>query len=227
MRIYKHSVSSAIGLSKTPTASSTNRVSVAAVVCQKIVSCFGVPTVGFDTVLAIVRKVIWDDVGHNFQILLAEIIALTGVFGTLATLGMPVFLVSGALNALLVVPSTSRLFLMLAADITLILERAFKNTTDRCMRQPQKKDIETAAHDYRALSYQVHKRVKKMVPKSNVIKSFQFMKLKIGFEKLIADFKYKRTEASEADLKDVGPENSDSEETAIEEQEMEDWKVDE
>ncbi|KAI9783461.1 MAG: hypothetical protein M1816_001385 [Peltula sp. TS41687] len=68
MRIYRHSIGTAASFSMVPTGPSTNRITVAAVVCQKIVSCFVVPTVSFETVLEIVKAVIWDDVGHNVQI---------------------------------------------------------------------------------------------------------------------------------------------------------------
>ena len=212
MRVYKHSIGSAASLGMIPAAPTITRVSVVAVVCQKIVSCFGIHTVNYQTILAIVKSVIWDDIRHNFQVLLAEMIAVGGL---------------GVLNIVLNVPSTARHFLMLAADIILILVQAFKYTTDKRIGQPGKEDIEKAAYEYRALSHRVHKRVKKLVPKSNVVKSFQVKKINIGLEKIIEDYRHKIIENTEATLRDERPGNSDSDDTTLAENEMEDLKLDE
>ena len=121
MSIYKNAVRSAAGLACIPMASSTNRITVAFVVCKAIVACFGIPSVSAKAIQAIIKCEIWDDMGHNINVLFAEAIAVAGVIGTLVVAGAPVFLAAGALNISFVVPATARLILMLACDVIPIL----------------------------------------------------------------------------------------------------------
>ena len=193
MRIYKRVVGSAVGAAFVPGGSSTNRVTVAIVVCKAIVASFGTPTVSAATIQEIVKSIIWDDVEHNFAAFLAELSVTGGFLGFLVT-GIPFFLVSGAVNVPLVVPATARLFLMLACDVILILTKAYRQCTDKCLAQPLQKDIENAAFAYRNLSKRVHKDVKKLVPMSNALKSFRAEKIKVGFEAIIETYKLKFAE---------------------------------
>ncbi|KAF8851319.1 hypothetical protein BDZ45DRAFT_730994 [Acephala macrosclerotiorum] len=195
MRIYKHTVRSALASGFVPGGSSTTRITVATVVCKAIITCFGLPGVSPKTILEIVDSVIWEDMGHNFSVFFAEGIATTGLLMTILSGGLlaPVMVASGAINAPIVVPATTRLFLMLACDVILILIRAWKESTNKCIVQPLKRDIEQAAHAYRQISKSVHKKIKKVVPRHNIIKSFQANRVKESFEEIIYSYKDKFT----------------------------------
>jgi hypothetical protein len=188
IRIYRHTVRSMVAAGFVPGGASTTRVTVAAVVCKTIVTCFGVPTVSWKTVQQIVNSVIWEDMDQNVSLLIAELIAGAGL-GTFLLTGAPVFLASGVINAPLIIPATTRLFLMLACDVILILVRAFKASTDKCIGQPLQRDIEKAAYDYCKISKAVHKRIKKVVPRHNMIKSFQANRIKLSLDEILAEYK--------------------------------------
>lgn len=102
---------------------------------------------------------------------------------------MPVFLASGAINIPLVVPATTRLMLMLASDLILILASSFKQTTLTCIGQPLVKDVENAANRYRPISNKVHKEIMRLVPKRNLVKSFRYNYVQLGLEKIVHSFK--------------------------------------
>lgn len=189
MQIYKRTLKSAIGVSVVPLGSSSNRVTVAVVVSKAIVSAFGVPSVTAATVLQITKNIIWDDMGSSMSIFVAEVIATVGAFGTLFLGGMPVFLAAAVVNTPIVVPATAELLLMLSCDIILILVRAFKDCTHRCLSQPLKSDIEKAARAYRQFAKDVHREIKDLVPKFNIIKTFQTAKMQIGVEKILDKYR--------------------------------------
>lgn len=185
MRIYKQTIKSLSATSFIPLASTTTRVTVAAVVCKAVVHSFGVPSVTSTTVQQIVKNVIWDDMGHNLSFFIAESITVCGVIGSLAMGGMPVFLATSLVAAPLIVPATARLILMLACDVTLILTRAFQECARQCLGHPQKKDIEKAAFAYKKLAKDVHKSIKELIPKSNMIKSYRYEEINISYRHLL------------------------------------------
>ena len=189
MRLYKHIVRSASASAIIPSGSQTTRITAAVMICKAIVACFGAPTVSGEAIQAIVKNIVWDDISHNFNLALVETISAVGILGTIILHGAPVVLVSGAVNVPLAVPTTTRLMLMLACDVILILTKAFKNCTDKCLGHPLKQDIEQAAREYRSVSKQVHKRIKRLIPLYNPVKSFQAEKVKIGFEKVIEEYR--------------------------------------
>lgn len=188
MQIYSRILKSASSLSAVPLANITNRVTVAVVVCKAVVNAFGVPSVTAATVQQIVKNVIWDDMGSNISVFVADCIATVGLFGTLILFGMPVFLAAGAVNIPIIVPATAELLLMLSCDVILILVRAFKDCTHQCLGQPLKKDIEEAALAYRQFAKQVHQEIKDLISKLNIIKLFQVAKIKIGVEKILEKY---------------------------------------
>ncbi|KAL9611273.1 MAG: hypothetical protein Q9167_004070 [Letrouitia subvulpina] len=177
MKIYRRVLGTASTLSFLPMASSTNRPSSAISICKAIVQCFGLPTINYDTVFEIVKSTVWDDAGHNMLIALGEAAATVGVLATVACGGMPIFLATGAFNFPLVVPATTRLILMLASDLILILARAFRITTTTCVGQPSEKD-------------------------TNVVKSFRYKKVRLGLEEIVERFK--GTNISTLDQSDQG-----------------------
>ena len=195
MRLYRRIVRSAAGAAFVPLASSSNRVTVSILICKAIVSCFGTPSVSAVTIQEIVKSIVWDDLEHNISIIFAEAVAVMGITGSLALGGAPIFLASGVVNMTFAVPATARLFLMLACDVILILTRAYKACTDKCLGQPLKKDIENAAFAYRNISRSVHRAVKDLLPRVNFIKAFKAKKIEVGFEEILE--KYKREFAEE------------------------------
>ena len=189
IRIYRDVLGTAAGLGFIPTAPTTNRTASAIAICRAIIRSFGVPNVNYKTIYEIVRTTVWDDIGHNLSTMFAEGIAVVGLGATIFSAGIPFFLVSEAVNLPLVVPATTRLMLMLAADLILILARAFKRTAFNCIGQPLETDVQKSAIEYRRFAREVHKRVVELVPKRNLIKSFRHDQVRSGLEKIVNDFK--------------------------------------
>ena len=184
MKIYKHIVRSAAAVASIPIATSTNRITMAILLSKAIVASFGTSNVSAKTVQEIVKNMIWDEMGHNVAIMIAELTTIMGVGGFLVT-GVPFFLISIGVNAPIVVPTAARLCLTLAGDLILILARAYRASTNKFIGQPQKKGIEDAAREYRNYAKAVHRDVKKLVPALNAFKSFRNEKIRIGFEGII------------------------------------------
>ena len=199
MKIYRRVVGTASTLSSIPTATTTNRAGAAMAICKAIVQCFGLPTVNYETVLEIVKNTVWDDASHNLLVMFSEALATFGVVATVGLYGMPVFLAAGVFNFPLVVPATTRLMLMLASDLILILVRAFRSTTTTCIGQPEEKHVARAARDYRRISGNIHREILKVVPKSNVVKSFRYGKIRLGLEEVVKQFQEEVTKDSNSD----------------------------
>ena len=188
MQIYKRTLKSAATVTAIPLGNTANQVTVAVVICTAVVNAFGVPSVTAATVQHIVKNIVWDGMGHNLSLFMADVIATAGSLGTLLFGGMPVFLAATALNVPLVIPATAQLLLMLSCDIILILVRAFKDCTHQCLSQPLKKDIEKAAVAYRRFATQVHQEIKDLVGNFNFVKNFQVAKIHVGVQKIINEY---------------------------------------
>lgn len=186
MQIYKRTLKSASGVAYIPLGNTANQVTVAVVVCKAVVNAFGVPSVTAATVQQIVKNIVWDGMGRNFSVFVADCIAAAGVFGTLVFGGIPVFLAAGAVNIPLIIPATAQLLVMLSCDTILILVRALKDCTHRCLGQPLKKDIEKAAVAYRQFAQEVHQEIKHLI--INTIKVFQVTKVHVGVEKILEKY---------------------------------------
>jgi len=189
MRVYRGVLGTASGLAMIPGASTTNRTAAAYSICKEILKCFGLPTLDTKTVLKIVKVNVWDDLGHNVSVALAEGIAFLGIAATVALWGLPVCLASNV-NIPIVVPATTRLMLMLAGDLILILTRAFKRTTYTCIGMPEDKDIAQAAREYSAVSPHVHKELLEVVPRRNLLASYDQGKVRERLGTVIARYKY-------------------------------------
>ena len=188
MKIYRRILHTTSALSVVPFAASSNRTASAISICKAIVQCFGLPTINYNTIYEIVKSNVWDDLGHNISVIVAEAISSLALTGTLFT-GMPIVLASGAITIPLVVPATMRLILMLATDLILILTQAFKNSTYTCVGQPTEKDVENAARHYRPMAAKVHREILGLVPKRNVVKSYFHNDVRLGLEKTVHRFK--------------------------------------
>lgn len=189
MKIYRRVLGTVSALTSLPMASSTTRTSSTISIYKEIVQCFGLPTVNYATVFEIVKSTVWDDASHNILIAFGEVAATVGMLATAALGGIPIFLATGAFNFPLVVPATTRLMLMLASDLILILARAFRVSTTTCVGQPSEKDVARAARDYRPVSGEVHKEIFRPMPRTNVVKCFRYNKVRLGLEEIVERFK--------------------------------------
>lgn len=198
MQIYKHTIVSTGLVSAIPLGGSVNRVTVAAVVCKAILNAFGVRSVTANTVQQIIKNVIWDDMGRNFSVFIADCIAAVGILGTILSGGIPVFLIANAVNAPINILATTSLMLMHSCDIILILGRAFKSCKCQHRSQPLKKDIQNASEAYVPFARQVHQEVQELIPKANLIKTFWTTEITIGVEKILDRYTKLFIEQSEA-----------------------------
>ena len=185
MCIYKQAIRSVPVTSIAPLVTTTSRITVADHLCKSVVQSFGVPSVSPTTVQEIVRNIIVDDLGYNASVFMTETIATAGMLGTFALGYIPVFLGTGLFTVPLVVPALSRLILMLACDVTLILARAFRDCAKQDLGQPRKQNIEKAAAAYRGPHTDVHREIKALVPRLKFIHGFQFKKIKTGYKRIL------------------------------------------
>ena len=196
MKIYRRVLGTTSVLGFIPTAALGDFTVSAISISNAIVQCFGLPIMSPYTVYEIVKTSIWDDLGHYVSITIAQ-----------AFIPLP-----------LAVLATTRLMLLLASDIILILVRAFRETTYTFVGQPSEKDVENAVHFYRPMSAKVHREVLKLVPKRSVTKSYRYNDVRLGLEKLVHGFKNEIT----SDLKpgqsiQASRKSSQSDRTAVEE----------
>lgn len=146
-------------------------------VTKAIVNCFGLPTVSAAAAIDALKKNVWTTAGTNVTLALAEGFNLFGILAAAATGGMAggAILITGGINSVAVVPATCRLFLMMSADLTLVLARSFKEVTFRQGGQPTERDVAAAARNYRLRGYSqhVHTDIKKLVPRRNMAASYK------------------------------------------------------
>lgn len=203
MKIYRHILASSSALGLIPTAPTSNRTAAAISVCRAIIKCFGLPAINVNLIYEIIKCNLWDDLGHNLSVAVAEGIATLGLGASVLSGGMPIFLASAVINVPLVVPATTRLMLMLASDLILILTQAFKKTAFTCVGQPLVKDVEQAAIRFRPLSRKVHKEVMELVPKRSLVKSYRVNNVRLGLEKILNRYKEHLMEDAKVTTEDL------------------------
>ncbi|KAF7185976.1 hypothetical protein HII31_12849 [Pseudocercospora fuligena] len=203
MRRYKALVRTASGVSFSLAGSTIHRKNAATKVCKAIINCFGLPGVSADSAITALKKNVWTYIGVDPLVSIAEAINLFGYIGTGFAGGIPAWLVTGAISLPLVVPATCRLFLTMAADLMLVLIRAFKEATFRNSGQPQERDVQAAARIYRVRGYSahIHKDIKKLIPRRNVAASYKFEAIQERLEGIIARYKDKLID--DMDMPDV------------------------
>ncbi|KAK5130600.1 hypothetical protein LTR08_001919 [Meristemomyces frigidus] len=191
MRRYKRLVRSATGSAFAPMGSTINRKLSTTAVTKSIINCFGLPTVSADTALEALTTNVWKTLGANVMIAFAESLHLIGILGSAALSGIPVWMVTGAINTSYVVPATCRLFLIMACDLTFVLARSFKEVTFRASGQPSEKDVSAAARNYQVRGYaqHVHRDIKRLVPRRSVLKSFKAEGVQRGLEAMFVKYK--------------------------------------
>lgn len=156
---------------------------------KSIINCFGLSVVSAEVALEALNTNVWSTFKGDIQLALSEMFHLIGLSCTGLAVGAPIWLVTGSINSSYVVPTTCRLFLIMACDLTLVLARSFKEVGAR--GQPSEKDVSTAARNYavRGYSQHVHRDIKKLIPRSNVLASFKVEMVQRGIEELIGEYK--------------------------------------
>ncbi|KAI7716251.1 hypothetical protein KC353_g5518 [Hortaea werneckii] len=190
-RRYKRLIRDATGSVFAPGGATITRKVSTTAITKKIINCFGLPTVSAEMALDALNTNVWNTLGQNLVLALAEGLHIFGIMASGAMSGIPIFLVSGSINASYIVPATCRLFLIMACDLTFVLARSFKEVTFRTSGQPTERDVNAAARNYqlRGYSKHVHKEVKQLVPRRNVVKSFQAEKVQQGLQAIFATYK--------------------------------------
>ena len=192
MSVYRVILKTATASGGIPLAASSNRMAAAIQICRSILTCFGLPGVSAETLLQIGKVNLLDDFGNNISVLLAEGVAALSMGATVMSGGLPFFLIPMAINFAAVVPATTRLFLMLACDLILVLTRAFQEAASKCVGQPLKRDVEMAAVAYgQQYCSEVHDRVRKLVPRLKVLKSFKTDMIAAGISEIVQEYKKK------------------------------------
>lgn len=188
MRVYKRILSTTASLAGLPMASTTNRGAAGVAITKAVLQCFGLPTLTNTLVWKIIKDVVWSEIGDNAFLVVAELLAASGTFGT-AAMGIPFVLIGAAVNPALVVPGMTRLVLMLAADVILILTAAFHQTALTGIGQPLLKHVEAAAAKYRPTAARVHKEVLGVIRKRDLIKAFQYAVVNAELERIVYHYK--------------------------------------
>ncbi len=192
MSVYRVILKTAAASGGIPLAASSNRMAAIIQICRSVLTCFGLPSVSADTLLQICKANLLDDLGNNVSVLLAEGVAALSMGATVLSGGMPFFLIPMAVNVAAVVPATTRLFLMLACDLILVLTRAFQEAAAKCVGQPLKRDVEMAAVAYgQRYCREVHDRVRRLVPRLKVLRSFRTDAIAAGVAEIVQEYKSK------------------------------------
>lgn len=162
-------------------------------VTKNIINCFGLPTVTAEMALKSLKATISSQVGNNVQLALAEAFQLLGLSVTGLAFGAPIWLATGSMNASHVIPTTCRLFLIMACDLTLILARSFKESTFRAGGQPNEMHVGAAARNYavRGYAHHVHRDIKKLIPRKDILASFKVEAIHRGVEDLFGRYRQK------------------------------------
>ena len=186
MKIYKRALGTATGLGLIPTAASIHLNTSAKSVCKAIGQCFGLPRVIHGMVYEIVKSHLWNDLDHDFSVITPN--SRSAAYLT-STETVSVALTAGILNIPLVLLVTTRLILILASDLILLLVRASKQTTRTWIGHPQLKDVENAVSYYRPSSSKVHAEISELVPRWNLVKTYRYEKVRLGLEEILHRWK--------------------------------------
>ena len=153
MKRYKKLVRSATGTSFAAGGSTINKNVATKNLTAAIVNCFGLPTVSASTAVEALKANVWNHLGSNVALALADTFSAVGFTGTVFAMGIPVWAVTGAINTTYVVPIICRLFLTTGCDLIFVLARSFKEVTFRAGGQPNEKDVSSAARIYKLRGY--------------------------------------------------------------------------
>lgn len=182
-RLVRQSASTLVPLGATITRKVSNTQ-----LTSSIMRCFGLPIVTAEAATEVFKATVWNTKGGNVQFALAEAFPLVGLSLTGLTLGSPIWLVTGGMNAAHVVP-TCRLFLVVACDMTWVPTRSFKKVSLRANAQPDERAIRTAACDYTTRGYalHVHGAFTTLILRKNVLSSYRIQQVQQTVETLLSE----------------------------------------
>ena len=221
MRRYRALVKTATGVSFTVSGSTLHRRSSASKICKAIINCFGLPSVSADLVVETLRANVWNHLGFDVNIALAECLNTLAYIGTGFAGGIPAWLVSGAISVPLVVPGTCRLFLTVAVDLILVLTQSFlKVAAKGTSGQPSQQHLRDAARVYRLKNYSqhVHAAIKELIPKRNVKASYEYERIRQRVEWIVEEYRDKLMEGREAlpEIRKLGIRGGDGDDASME-----------
>lgn len=184
------------GVSWVPFGATVTRKVFTTQVTKSIMNCFGVPAVSADMAMSALKSNVWSTLGSNVQLALSEAFHLLGLTATGFTIGSPIWMVTGGLHATYIVPTTCRLFLIMACDLTLVLARSFKEITFRARGQPNEKDVGVAARHYAVRGYarHVHRDIRRLIPRMDLKSVYRIDEVQRGIEDLFDRYRDKLME---------------------------------
>lgn len=158
---------------------------------SSIMRCFGLPTITAEAALEVFKANLCSTTSSNVQLAFAEAFQLIGLSCTGLTLGSPIWLVTGGINAAHVVPTTCRLLLVMACDMTWVLARSFKEARLQASVPPDERGIRSAAYDYIARGHasHVHGAIKTLIPKKDPLASFKLQNVQLAVEALLNELR--------------------------------------
>ncbi|KAK5118354.1 hypothetical protein LTR62_002867 [Meristemomyces frigidus] len=203
IRQYKRLLRDATGATFAPFGSTITRKVSTSRIIKSIINCFGLPTVSADVAVEALRANVWNQTGDNLALAMAEAIQCVGLIGTVFAVGIPAWAITGTFNTSYVVPATCRIFLIMSCDLMLVLARSFKEVTFRSSGQPNEKDVSAAARNYRVRGYSqhVHREIKRLVPRRNMVASFKPEAIRTGIETILGSYKDRLMEDVDLPLK--------------------------
>lgn len=200
MRLGTHAIRTA--LVPLPFTSAIGTPTVARILCEHVLQCFGFPKAMPDAVEEIMNRVVLGHLKAFMAVTVAEFLtvglATTGL--VIGTMGAGAVL--GLASCILAAPPTARMLFKCACDMILILERSFRYRG----KYVSVKQIEDAAVYYTTattktfagkellLQKHVHDSINKLIPLHKVGTGFRFGRLRPGLEEIIYNNRFEKKE---------------------------------
>ncbi len=217
MRLGLHAVRTA--MVPLPFSSAIGTPTVARILCEHVLQCFGFPKAMPDAVEEIMNRVVLGHLKAFMAVTMAEFVtvgvATAGlIVGTMGAGG-----VLALASCVLAAPPTARMLFKCACDMILILERSFRYRG----KYVSVKQIEDAALYYTTvmtktfagkevlLQKHVHAEVDRLVPLHKVSAGIRFSRLRPGLEEIIYKNRFEKRETERQDTMPLSPEIGGSE----------------
>lgn len=201
MRLGLHAIRTA--MVPIPFSSAIGTPTVARILCEHILQCFGFPKALPDAVEEIMGRVVLGHLKAFMTVTMVEFLAV-GVVATgvaVGTLGIGSLLALS--SCILAVAPTARMLFKCACDMILILERSFRYSG----KYVSVKQIEDAAVYYTTvmtttfagkellLQKYIHDEVDRLIPLTKVARGIRFSKLRPGLEEIIYKNRFSKAES--------------------------------
>ncbi|KAK5064246.1 hypothetical protein LTR84_000079 [Exophiala bonariae] len=205
MRLATHAVRTA--MVPLPFSSAIGTPTVARILCEHMLLCFGFPKAIPDEVEDIMLKILFGHLKSFMTVTMVEFVAVSAITAGLivGTMG------AGGVVALslcaLAAPPTARMLFKCAADLILILERSFrykgkyvstKQIEDAAIYYTTTK-VTTFAGKEKLLQTHVHDQIDKLIPLKGVKLGFRFGKLRQGLEEIIYSNRFEKVDTNSKD----------------------------